>query len=395
MFLPEANCNIRYLRGLQDAPRCAVAIPVKDEAERLPACLQALAAQRGMYGRSLPRNDFGVVLFANNCTDGSAALARSMAERLPFPLRVVEAILPSHSAHSGAARRAAMDLAEAWLAEGENHDGLILTTDADSRVPTHWLERNRAAIRAGADAVLGCLALDEEGDRLPHALHQRGRLESIYEALLSELSAALDPLEHNPWPHHATISGASLSVTRSMYVRAGRLPRAPLGEDKAFVAELVRHDAKIRFCPDIQVTTSARVIGRAPGGVADTLRLRSDNPDAHCDELLEPFGTAMRRSKWRGRLRRLYGAGELPRNDEWMKELGIPAAAAQSICLETTFGAIWTGVESASPLLKRRLLTPAELPAQILIASRTVARLRASLPSPQDVQPESVAALPM
>ena len=34
---------------------CVVAIPVKDEAERLPACLEALAAQREARGLASPR----------------------------------------------------------------------------------------------------------------------------------------------------------------------------------------------------------------------------------------------------------------------------------------------------------------------------------------------------
>jgi hypothetical protein len=374
--------------------QCAVAIPAKDEIERLPACLAALASQRDSAGSPLARGAFCVVLFANNCRDESAAIARSMAERLPFALHVVEAVLPPEVAHAGNARRAAMDLAEAWLAEGGANNGLILTTDADSQVPQRWIENNLTAIHAGADAVLGSLALDEEGDLLPQSLHQRGRRESTYEALLTELSAVLDPLDHNPWPHHATISGASLAVSRPMYLRIGRLPRVPLGEDKALVAELLRHDAKIRYCPNIQVTTSARLDGRAPGGVADTLRLRSNNPGACCDESLEPFRTAIRRAKWRGRLRRLHRAGKLATDDGWVEELGVPSSQARRICRRPTFGAVWSTVEAVSPLLARRPVMPAELPEQILGARRALTRLRKELMSPYNVEPEGVAAVP-
>ena len=72
---------------------CIVAIPTKDEAERLPACLSALAAQTDLSGRSLDSGAFGVAIFANNCVDESAEVARSMAPGLPFPLRVFEASL--------------------------------------------------------------------------------------------------------------------------------------------------------------------------------------------------------------------------------------------------------------------------------------------------------------
>ena len=252
-------------------PGFVVAIPVKDEEERLPACLRALAQQRDRSGQPIPPTLVRIVVFANNCTDQSASLARKLGECLSLDVRVVEARLPPAAAHAGAARRAAMDLAEAWLVEGGEKDGVILTTDADSQVAPNWIAENLAAFEAGAEAVLGRIDLDEEGELLPEALHRRGELEDTYERLLTELSWLLDPLEHNPWPHHATISGASLGITRAAYCRVGRLPRVPLGEDKALIALLSRQDARIRYCPTVHVITSGRTNGRAPGGVADTL----------------------------------------------------------------------------------------------------------------------------
>jgi len=369
--------------------RCVVAIPVKDEEQRLPACLSALATQLDRDGRAVIPGSFGIVVFANNCRDRSASLARSLGAELSLPVRVVETSLPPAAADAGNARRAAMDIAEAWLGEENATQGVILTTDADSRVSTDWIALNLAAIDAGADAVLGGIALDEEGDLLPPALHRRGQLEGVYEALLTEISALLDPLEHNPWPHHATSSGASIAITREAYLRVGGLPRVPLGEDKALVAELLRHDGKIRFCPRVRVTTSGRLDGRAPGGVADTLRLRSHDPDAFCDELLEPFRTAIKRAKWRGRLRRLRCAGKLVGNGAWARELGISASDAQRISRAPSFGAAWSAVEYESPLFARRLLTPADLPDQISGARRALARLRkGSLSAGEHVEPE-------
>jgi hypothetical protein len=105
-----------------------------------------------------------------------------------------------------------MDIAEAWLMEGGEKYGVILTTDADSQVAPNWIAQNLTAFEAGAEAVLGRIDLDSEGEFLPDALHRRGQLEDTYEGLLTELSWLLDRLEHNPWPHHATISGASLGV---------------------------------------------------------------------------------------------------------------------------------------------------------------------------------------
>ena len=347
-------------------PSFVVAIPVRDEEERLPACLRALAHQRDRLGRPIPPRLVRVVVFANNCTDQSASVARVLAECWSLNIRVVEARLPPEAAHAGAARRAAMDLAEAWLVEGGDKDGVILTTDADSQVAPNWIAANLAAFDAGAEAVLGRIALDGDGKLLPDALHRRGALEDAYESLLTELSWLLDPLEHNPWPHHATISGATLGITRNAYCRVGRLPRVPLGEDKALIALLSRQDARIRYCPAVHAVTSGRTQGRAPGGVADTLAIRSREPEAFCDDALEPFRTAFARAAWRGRLRRLHGAGRLALDQDWALKLEIPAREVNDIIQESTFGAAWALIEDRSPLFARRLLRPAELPGQIV-----------------------------
>src|SRR5580704_16938571 len=213
-------------------PAFVVAVPVKDEEECLPACLRALAQQRDRSGQPIPPTLVRIVVFANNCSDRSASLARKLGGGLSLDVHVVEARLPPAIAHAGSARRAAMDLAEAWLVGAGESDGVILATDADSKVAPNWIAENLAAFAAGAEAVLGRIDLDEEGASLPEALHRRGQLEDTYERLLIELSWLLDPLEHDPWPHHATISGASLGVTRATYCRVVRLPRVPLGEDK-------------------------------------------------------------------------------------------------------------------------------------------------------------------
>ena len=112
-------------------PGFVVAIPVKDEEERLPACLRALAQQRDRVGRSIPPALVRIAAFANNCTDQSAGLARKLGKGLSLDVRVVEARLPPPAAHAGNARRAAMDCAETWLVERGETSGVILTTDAD------------------------------------------------------------------------------------------------------------------------------------------------------------------------------------------------------------------------------------------------------------------------
>jgi Glycosyl transferase family 2 len=372
-----------------------VAIPVKDEEERLPACLRALARQRDRLGQPIPPTLIRVVVFANNCADRSGTLARKLSAGLSLDVRVVEARLPPATAHAGAARRAAMDLADAWLVEAGERDGVILTTDADSQVAPNWIAENLAAFEAGAEAVLGRIDLDKEGAALPEALHRRGALEDTYERLLTELSWLLDPLEHNPWPHHATISGASLGVTRAAYCRVGRLPRIRLGEDKALIALLSQHDVRIRYCSTAHVITSGRTKGRAPGGVADTLAIRSREPDALCDDALEPFRVAFARAAWRGRLRRLHGDGRHALDQDWAAKLELSNSGVNDIVEASTFGAAWRIIEDRSPLFARQLLRPAELPGQISIGRRWLATLRrAGSGARQHIQPKLSISIP-
>ena len=148
-----------------------VAIPVRDEAERIPACLNALAMQRNGYGQPLRADTFGVVLMLNNCADDTADIVRQMRDRLPFCVWVVERQLPAMMAHAGWARKLAMDAAADLLSAGETaQPRVIMTTDADARVGPRWISVNLATIAAGADLVAGFVRADRaEHARLPIA----------------------------------------------------------------------------------------------------------------------------------------------------------------------------------------------------------------------------------
>ncbi len=361
------------------APLCVVAVPVRNEVDRIGACLDALAAQEGIGPDAL-----GIVLFLNNCTDGTAEAVAAILAGLPVRVRVITRDFAG--AQAGWARREAMEAAAAWLQEAAPGaawlqeaapDGVILTTDADSRVPPDWVARNLAALAEGADAVAGRIALDEaEAARLPDALHARGRLEGAYEALLVALESLIDPVAHDPWPRHATRSGASLAVRLSAYRAAGGMPALPLGEDRAFVASLLRADARVRHDPDIVVVTSGRLDGRAPGGAADTMRERCAVPEAPCDPRLEPLRAALFRFAWGRRLRRLHATGRLARTGLWAPWLRVPPLEAHRIAGLPTLGAVLVAIEAASPLLAARPLRPRALPRQIRAARLVLAGLR-------------------
>jgi hypothetical protein len=80
-----------------------VAIPAKNEEEHIRPCLVALDGQNGA---SVDH----VVVYANNCTDATAAAARSVNLRSGMTVQIVEETLPPHLADAGFARRRAMEV---------------------------------------------------------------------------------------------------------------------------------------------------------------------------------------------------------------------------------------------------------------------------------------------
>lgn len=331
-----------------------VAIPARDEADRIGACLTALNSQR-------LRPD-AVVLLLNNCTDATETIARAMAPCLDFQLRIFTLDLPNGRANAGHARRLAMRHA----AQCAGNDGILLTTDADSVAPPEWLARNLAALRNGADVVCGRAIIDPlEAKLIPAHLHEDDARECRLIAALDHLAFLLDPEPHDPLPRHTEASGASLAVTLQAFNNAGGIPDISSGEDRAFVRALWMMDARVRHDPTIQVTVSGRIAGRAPGGMADAIRRRMVRQDAFTDDQVEPARHAFRRYALRCRARHAW-AGTA--DSTLAGDLGLPWARLSTCLSHPTFGAAWAALETSSPALQRRGVRFIDLPAEIAIA---------------------------
>src|SRR6202020_365460 len=116
-------------------------------------------------------------------------------------------------------------------------------------------------------------------------------------------------------------------------------------------------------------------------------------PEAFCDEALEPFRIAFARAAWRACLRRRHSAGRPSLDQDWVDKLEISPREVDDLIQTSAFGAIWAVIESRSPVFSRRLLRPAELPEQISIALRGLAYLRErGSGSQQDIQPKFLVA---
>ncbi|MDO9709475.1 glycosyltransferase [Paracraurococcus lichenis] len=369
---PAALAALSAMRGA--ALRTVIAIPARDEADCLPACLAALAAQRPAEALA----GTAVLLLANNCSDGTAAAARAMAPDLPFPLVVLEAALPPGRAHAGGARAAAMEAAAALL--GEVPGGALLCTDADARPEPGWLAANLAELAAGADAVAGAVLPDPaEAARLPATLRRREAEEARYAALLDEMAARIDPIAHDPGPTHGTHSGASIALRLAAWRAVGGIPLVPRGEDRALFAALARRDARIRHSEAARVLVSCRLDGRAGGGMAATLRRRLADPHALVDDRLEPARRAWLRLRTRRALRLLRAGAPRPGNPLRLQiALGIAPAAMRRVLSASSFGLAWEALQAATPALRRVPLDPAALPRETAIAAAILAAVRAT-----------------
>ena len=340
-----------FAPGDASTPRTiVVAIPVRDEEERIASLSYGFSRQT-----HLPT---AVVLLLNNCTDMTEIIARGM--HLPFQIDIQTVVLPAPTANAGTARRLAMDRAVALAGP----DGIILTTDADAIVPPDWIALNLHALSAGADVVCGqAIIHPEEAAFIPAHLHEDDAQECFYISLLDAIADALSPDPADPEPRHTEAPGASLAMTVSAFLRAGGVPHVPSGEDRALIKSLHRIDARIRHDPAICVTVSGRMMGRASGGMADTIRRRMVRQDEFTDECVEPAGDAFRRADFRQRVRMVW-AGERVDTD-LAADLHLSPASLSDHMAQPFFGAVWAHIEQNSPMLRRRRVRFADLPRHI------------------------------
>jgi len=313
------------------------------------------------------------------------SVAEALAPGLPYPLRVVEAVLEPARAHVGWARRLALDAAADWATRASETPGktAILGTDADGCVSRGWLQGLLRPLEKGLDAAAGTFQFDKrEGERLlPFATRRRYALEERYALLIDQLASVLDPDPDDPWPRHDTHSGASFALTVAAYRRIGGLRPCQVCEDRHLFWDLRMQDQRIRHVLDARVEVSARLESRATGGWGDTTRLRVEQPDGIVDARLEPLALALRRITARRRARRLWEKvrDAAPLSDAEIRrfcaQVGLAPKVAIGHLFNRVFGSAWAAVEISSPALARQDFPPASLEAEVAAAERQLSRV--------------------
>jgi hypothetical protein len=257
--------------------RVTVVIPAHDEAAHIERALAALAAQRDVAGRPLDPSLYDVLVYANNCDDDTAGIARRFAaERPACTIAVAEEHLPANVAHIGTARRAAMNAASARLTAAGITDGILAATDADTVVSPTWIAWTLREMER-ADVVTGRIVVDPlDWAALPVSVRTMLAEENTYQFACVRLASILAPDPTDPWPRHWQRSGPSFAVRIAAYERAGGVPPVRALEDIALYDALERTGARSRHSLHVRVVTSGRFRARAPGGFADRIRAWND-----------------------------------------------------------------------------------------------------------------------
>ena len=255
--------------------RTVVVIPARNEADRIPACLAALAAQSAL--------DLAVVVVANNCIDATEAAARAAATAAGMRLDVVNVTLGSEEGVGTARRLGCEHALRSWPAADA-----LLFTDADCLTGADWIARNRHHLTRVA-AVCGRVnPMPEELFVLKDMDIPLAEMEGRYEALVTAFYR-----RHRPGPlgldgEHAHAAGASLAVRRDALLAVGGFADLATGEDRDLVRRLKATGHAVLHAGDVTVTASCRLDGRARDGMSAALRARADRTDYLIDDALPP-----------------------------------------------------------------------------------------------------------
>jgi glycosyltransferase involved in cell wall biosynthesis len=215
-----------------------VVVPARDEAELLPGALAALAVAAAEARARGVAVDLLVV--ADSCTDATAALALAAGVR----------VLPLAAGSVGLARAAGLRDVVARHRTVPREQLWLATTDADSRVPPHWLTGHLDLADRGADLVVGTVEVDDWSAHPPY-------VEALWRA------------GYDPRDGHGHVHGANVGVRADAYLEVGGFASLDRDEDVALVAAL-GHRRVVRT-GGVPVVTSARARSRASGGFADHL----------------------------------------------------------------------------------------------------------------------------
>lgn len=274
-----------------------VCVPARNEACRLPVLLDALARQS--WGSRVT-----VAIALNNTDDRSREAIAGACSRHAGKLdvEVVDVLFPRAQAHAGSARRLAMDTGLSLLRDKEN--GILVSTDADTRPPVSWLANIVCAIARGVEIVGGRIDIDPLEPLACGVAARRSAWQRYWQAVRA-IEDEIDPVPWDPAPRHGDHTGASLAITASLYKECGGVPPISSGEDVALVRAALACGGRLAHPEDVFTLVSPRHDGRAQGGMAEEMRMLAVEAAEGATASVPCFDQWRQRARWRRTLRAL------------------------------------------------------------------------------------------
>lgn len=237
-----------------------IVVPVCDEEERIGACL--LSLKRAV--QALPKGTaVAVTVVLDQCSDSTPhRVAVSIADWPEAEVIVAHDTLVrllvanvGSGADVGALRALGLRQALARLAPHRPDQTWLLSTDADTTVPPNWACAHLELAAAGAHGVAGLADLDDGSHLPPDVLARYGAI----------VAGGLHGRRHEH------VYGANLGFRADAYLAVGGFPVEGPSEDHGLWWRLAAAGYRLEHPSTVRVTTSARVRGRAEGGLADLL----------------------------------------------------------------------------------------------------------------------------
>ncbi|MFZ3583631.1 glycosyltransferase [Loktanella sp. DJP18] len=258
-----------------DPVRTVVIVPARNEAARIGTCLAALARQAGPT--------VAVLVVANNCDDGTEAVASNAARGLGLNLQVLQASLPP-GAGVGTARRLGCAQAMTTYPRAAS----LLCTDADGVAAPDWIARNRHHLKSHAAVSGRVLPIADELSVLDGIDVTPAEMEGRYARLVLDFYRRSRCGPRWLAGDHGDAAGASLAMTVAACKAVGGFAELATGEDRDLVRRLKAGGHAVLHAGDVRVTASCRLDGRARDGMAAALRARADRTDYLIDDALPP-----------------------------------------------------------------------------------------------------------
>lgn len=247
-----------------------VVVPARNEQDRIGACLRSVRQALHWLPGGVA---VAVAVVLDRCSDETSARVAAVIDGWPQ----AEALLvgwdgqasprPGGAASGDVGMLRSVGLARALsrLRPHPTDRTWLLSTDADTTVPEDWVREHLRLAATGAHGVAGLAELDGAAHLSPEA---RRRYRAIVERGIRGRA-------------HGHVYGANLGVRADAYLAVDGFPvGAGAGEDHGLWRQMAAAGYRLEHPTSLRVRTSARLHGRAEGGLADLLRALDDQEAA-------------------------------------------------------------------------------------------------------------------